>query len=236
MIRCSSLRSTSRAKSGGATAATARIASWTGFPSQMPHVARGSAIRRPLWSTSTVASPASPGATILGPPLKPAKKCGSTKPVVIRRSASTQSRLSSTGTSPTIPRSTRVEPSRERWFTTRHERWTSGPSIASSSSSVLLRCVPVAMITVTSSGRTMPSSSARIASSITGRGWARVMSQTEMARRCPGRAISRSGGPAVGARRASSTVANESAAASRWRGRTTVVRLSGSVTRRPREP
>ena len=53
-----------------------------------------------------MSSPASPGATIFGPPLNPAKKCGSTNPVVIRRSAATHSRFSETGTSPTIPRST----------------------------------------------------------------------------------------------------------------------------------
>ena len=35
--------------------------------------------------------PARPGAIILGPPLNPAKKCGSTKPVVMRRSAFTHS-------------------------------------------------------------------------------------------------------------------------------------------------
>jgi hypothetical protein len=37
--------------------------------------------------TSTVFRPTSPGATILAPPLNPAKKCGSTKPVVMRTSA-----------------------------------------------------------------------------------------------------------------------------------------------------
>ena len=49
-------------------------------------------MRRALWSARVVESPARPGATIFGPPLKPAKKCGSTKPVVIRISASTQGR------------------------------------------------------------------------------------------------------------------------------------------------
>ena len=45
-------------------------------------------------SVITVSSPARPGATIFGPPLKPAKKCGSTKPVVMRTSAPSQKRLS----------------------------------------------------------------------------------------------------------------------------------------------
>ena len=48
-------------------------------------------------SVSTVSSPARPGATIFGPPEKPAKKCGSTKPVVILTSASSHSRFSQTG-------------------------------------------------------------------------------------------------------------------------------------------
>ena len=106
-MRCSSLSSTSSAKSTPVAAAIARTASWTGLPSTTPNVARGSPIRRASWRASTVSSPASPGATILGPPLNPAKKCGSTNPVVRRTSASTHSRFSRTGTSPTIPRSTR---------------------------------------------------------------------------------------------------------------------------------
>ena len=104
VIRCSSSSRTSRAKSTPVAAAIARTASWTGLPSITPQVARGSPIRRALWSSRVVAMPASPGATILGPPLNPAKKCGSTKPVVIRRSAATHSRSSRTGTSPTIPK------------------------------------------------------------------------------------------------------------------------------------
>ena len=91
VIRFSSLSRTSRAKSTPVATAIARTASWTGLPSTTPQVACGSPIRRALCSASTVSSPASPGATILGPPLNPAKKWGSTKPVVIRTSASTQS-------------------------------------------------------------------------------------------------------------------------------------------------
>ena len=80
MIRCSSSRSTSTEKSTPVALVIARTASWTGFPSMTPQVALGSPIRRALWSASVVSSPARPGATIFGPPLKPAKKCGSTKP------------------------------------------------------------------------------------------------------------------------------------------------------------
>ena len=92
VMACSSLSNTSTAKSTPVAAAIARTASWTGLPSTTPQVARGSPIRRALWSSSTVSIPARPGATIFGPPLNPAKKWGSTNPVVIRRSASTHSR------------------------------------------------------------------------------------------------------------------------------------------------
>ena len=183
VIRCSSSSRTSRAKSTPVAAAIARTASWTGLPSITPQVARGSPIRRALWSSRVVAMPASPGATILGPPLNPAKKCGSTKPVVIRRSAATHSRSSRTGTSPTFPRSTWPATSRASWSSTRHCASTSSPSIARRSSMVDARWVPVAIRTTTSSGRMMPSSASMIARSMRGRGWGRVMSHTEIATR-----------------------------------------------------
>ena len=55
-------------------------------------------MRRASCSVMTVARPASPGATIFGPPLNPAKKCGSTNPVVIRTSACRNSRFRRTAT------------------------------------------------------------------------------------------------------------------------------------------
>ena len=64
----------------------------------MPQVAFGWPIRLASWSVITVSRPARPGATIFGPPLKPAKKCGSTKPVVMRMSACRNSRFRYTGT------------------------------------------------------------------------------------------------------------------------------------------
>ena len=44
-----------------------------------------------------VSNPARPGATILGPPLNPAKKWGSTKPIVILKSDLIQSLFINTG-------------------------------------------------------------------------------------------------------------------------------------------
>ena len=79
-------------------AAMARTSSWTGLPSMLPQVALGSPMRGPSCSVKIVSSPARPGATSFGPPLNPAKKCGSTKPVVILTSASTQARFNQTGT------------------------------------------------------------------------------------------------------------------------------------------
>jgi hypothetical protein len=67
-----------------------------------------------------VSSAASPGATSFGPPENPAKKCGSTNPVVIRTSASLHSRFSQTGTSrPNVARHTIVSGARESWLTMR---------------------------------------------------------------------------------------------------------------------
>ena len=98
-----------------------------------------------------------------------------------------------------------LDASRASWLTTRHRRTSSEPSMRSSSSGVLARWVPVAIRIVMSSWRT-PGISASSASIVWRRGCARVMSQTEMAIRCPGRASSRSGGQPMGARIARSSV------------------------------
>ena len=80
---------TSTEKCGGASRTAARTKSWTGFPSRVTKVDRGSAMRRGWCASRIVSVAASPGHTALGPPLKPAKKWGSTKPVMMRTSAST---------------------------------------------------------------------------------------------------------------------------------------------------
>ena len=72
-----------------------------------PHVAFGLPMRWASCRTITVFKPASPGATIFGPPLKPAKKCGSTNPAVMRTSAASQRVLRNTGT-PVFVSPTRV--------------------------------------------------------------------------------------------------------------------------------
>ena len=133
-------------------------------------------------STRTVSSAASPGATSFGPPENPAKKCGSTNPVVIRTSASLHSRFSQTGTSrPNVPRHTIVSGARESWLTMRTDSTTSSPNIARSSSGVFARWVPVATRTTTSSRSTMPSSSSSRTGIITCRGCGRVISHAEIA-------------------------------------------------------
>ena len=77
-------------------------------------------MRRASCSVMTVARPASPGATIFGPPLKPAKKCGSTKPVVIRTSACRNSRFRCTATPlDVVPTASSVDGSRASWLITR---------------------------------------------------------------------------------------------------------------------
>ena len=148
-------------------------------------------------SVSVVSRPASPGATSFGPPEKPAKKCGSTNPVVMRTSASTHSLFSHTGTSaPKRPIQVSDASSRASWLTTRTDESTSSPSIARSSSSVLPRCVPVATSTTTSSSRTSPvelleqrrhDDLARLR--------ARAVADADRDRAAPRRTTSRSGGP-----------------------------------------
>ena len=86
----------------------------------MPHVAFGWPMRSASCSTSTVSRPARPGATIFGPPLNPAKKCGSTKPVVILTSAFIHTRFMCTGTPVAVlPTNNSDEVSRLSWLTTR---------------------------------------------------------------------------------------------------------------------
>ena len=162
---CSRLSTTSSAKSAPVDIAAARMSSCTGLPSQTPQRALGvRRCARASCSTSTVSSPASPGVTIFGPPEKPAKKCGSTKPVVMRTSACTHSVHSHTGTpSPNSPIHVSVLASRASWLTTRTVSTSSSPSMARSSASVLPRWVPVATSTTTSSSRTTPSSSSSTA-------------------------------------------------------------------------
>ena len=54
-------------------------------------------MKRALWNVRIVSSWATPGAITLRPPDHPAMKCGSTSPVAMRRSASTNRRSSLTG-------------------------------------------------------------------------------------------------------------------------------------------
>ena len=101
-------------------AAIRRMASWSGLPSVTPQRAFGSPIISASCRRIVVLNPASPGATSLGPPLKPAKKCGSTNPVVMRKAASTQCRFSHTGTrGSTSPRWTSPSSSKALWLTMR---------------------------------------------------------------------------------------------------------------------
>ena len=96
------------------------MASWMGFPSVTPQMAVGLDTISALCSRMIVSKPASPGATILGPPLKPAKKWGSTNPVVIRTSASSQWRFNRIGMPLGVsPASARPDLSKARWLTTR---------------------------------------------------------------------------------------------------------------------
>ena len=111
---------TSTLKSALAIRAHSRIASCTGLPSVTPQTALGWPTISALCSSITVSMPASPGAIILGPPLNPAKKCGSTNPVVILTSLSVQIRFRATGIPFDVwPTSARPARSNASWFMTR---------------------------------------------------------------------------------------------------------------------
>ena len=56
---------------------------------RVTNVDAASAMRRGWWASRMVSVAARPGHTALGPPLNPAKKWGSTNPVMMRTSAST---------------------------------------------------------------------------------------------------------------------------------------------------
>ena len=80
---------TSTDRSGGHSAVAAVTKSWTGLPAVVNQVESASAMRAGLWASMMVEVAARPGQAPLGPPLHPAKKWGSTKPVRMRRSAAT---------------------------------------------------------------------------------------------------------------------------------------------------
>ena len=65
-----------------------------GLPWVTPQVALGLAIMPASWLPRTVRWPAMPGISALPPPEKPAKKCGSIKPVSTLTSQAAISRLS----------------------------------------------------------------------------------------------------------------------------------------------
>ncbi len=63
-------------KSTPVCSAISRTASWTGFPTVIPHVAWGWPMRRASWRASTVSSPARPGAASFGPAAEAGEEVG----------------------------------------------------------------------------------------------------------------------------------------------------------------
>ena len=155
-----------------------------GLPTRLHWTASGSSMKRAEWKVRIVVWWATPGATTLRPPDHPAMKCGSTRPVAMRKPASTKARSSLTGVRrlEVKPKSTCPASLRASWFTTLTVFVTQGsPTSSSSSAPRLGRCSPVAIRTV------MPDAGipAAIRSSIIGRrnrwlGTGRVMSQIRM--------------------------------------------------------
>ena len=181
VMRLSRLIVTSTEKSTPDIFAISRTASCIGLPSVTAKRELGCPIIAASCKRMIVEKAASPGATILGPPLNPAKKCGSTNPVVMRMSLSTHRRLSRTSMPASVlPICSSDSSSNPLWLTTLKLLTTSSPSIATSSSGVFVRCVPVAIRIVMFSCGTCRSSPSSNGSSFS-LGIGRVMSQTEMA-------------------------------------------------------
>ena len=146
-------------------------------------MAFGSSMNRALWKVVMVSACAIPGAMTFLPPEYPAMKCGSTRPVAMRMSASTN-RLSRRTTVPrdVVPTWTWSSSFRAKWLT--HVTVSStqaSPTSSVSSAPSFGRWRPVATSTVMPEAGTPPSSSARTS---TGRlrpfGTGRVMSQIRM--------------------------------------------------------
>ena len=175
--------------------------SCSGLPSSTQLVQLGCSMKRALWKVVMVSACATPGAITFRPPDQPAMKCGSTRPVAMRRSASTKRRSSRT-TVPrrVVPSSTWSASSRAKWFATSTVSSTQGsPTRAASSSPSLGRCSPVATSTVICSGAIPAPSSVRISGGrIVPLGTGRVKSQIRMQARVACAASAASGGQTTG--------------------------------------
>ena len=191
--------------------AAARRSSHNGFPSRIPQIACGSAMKRAPWLAMTVARPATAGTTIFGPPLNPANRCGSMKPVSRRTEAFKKCLLIHTG----VPRGvvpTWVSSSslRASCCTMRYCATSSGPSISRSSSGVLARWVPVPLMSTIRSRPTTVSTSSNSTGSTRSLGIGRVMSQKTTATVSVGESRSRRGGVPTGSRSAARSAAASS--------------------------
>ena len=194
-----------------------------------PQVALGSPMRGSLCSSPMVSSAARPGATIFGPPEKPAKKCGSTKPSVMRASASRKARSTNTGTLEpgTVPSCACAARSSASCWTSSQAARISAPNMASSSSGVHGRWLPVA----TTRRMRRPGSSPISTGRTVRAGNGRVTSQTLTATVAPRGTRCASGAPKPGLRMAFRSDASTSASPGAERGRSTSTLAGTSITR-----
>ena len=218
MLRCRSSATLTR-KSTPTLRWTSSSASCSGLPSTMPGPMRPSSMAGP-WATRTVSTAARPGHTALRPPEYPAIRCGSIKPVMIRRSLSRKPRSIRIGMPPAVrPRSRWAAASRASCCTIRSVRAISGPSMASSSAGVFGRCRSRLRPRIVTALRRQAAGAQRVEDRRQQqRRWGpgRVMSDTTITASRRPRAISRRGGAAVGCSRdrCSSPPSDR-----RWRGR-----------------
>ena len=220
-------------KSCPAKAAISSSSRCSGLSGKDPSVALGSRMYSGLWSRLIVLSPARPIEISLRPPEKPAIRCGSMNPNVIRRSAATKRSSTKACVPPDVsPTKVCSSISRARCECTGWRSTTSRPRISTSSSAVASRWSPVAMRISILPVAMPPASSARTTwGSTVLFGAGRVMSQTAIAAlRLPLANCSSAGHP-IGCAMASASAAftSDSPAANRGRS-TSVSKRSGNVT------
>ena len=194
-------------KASFAISAAASMSSWIGLRSRTPVRAKGLSMKREQWLPSTVTWSATPGSTLLRPPEKPAKKCGSMKPSATSSSVSTARRSITQGAPEgSVPISTLEEASRQSCTTMRQLSMISRPSLSSSSFVLVGRWKPVATRSVTSISGLPSRSSASMAGRISRLGTGRVWSEMMMTQFFFPRASSRRRGLSTGLSIAARTI------------------------------
>ncbi len=186
-----------------------------------------------MWVSAVVFGPQTPGWMILELPEKPGMWCGTMAPRPMTTSASTTARFTWSGVpAAECPRSTSMAGSRHSWLKTRMRRHASGPALAASSSAVMYRCVPKAMMqAMLRSGTPAAFSRSRSGGTMRSAGVNRVLSSLTIRTRSPGFTHSASGGWPIGWSKASAMAASRSPSGAERFGEITWERFSSGTSK-----